>query len=80
MSSVIQKAITNFKKPTPQWLKNIFTTLLFLSGVWALGIPIFAKIPEEIKNEVNSWIVSLLPIFRFAIQFFKYDYSEETPA
>ncbi len=65
----------NINKPTPSWMKKIFNGLLYLSGLWAILAPVLTNIPEAVLNSVNQYIVMILPILRFTISFFHYDYS-----
>ena len=74
--SDIKFGMKSLQQPTPQWMKNVFKTILYLTGLWALLAPMLTNIPENTSAEVNKWCLISLSILRFTIAFFRYDFSE----
>lgn len=68
--------VGQFGKPTPVWMKTIFKTLLYVSGLWAIIIPLATNLSHALITEVDHWCVIGLAVMRFTISFFHYDFSE----
>ena len=71
----IKFGIAGYPKPTPSWIKNIFNALLYVSGVWAIFGPILTDIPQVVLSSINHYLLGLLPVMKFTISFFHYDYN-----
>lgn len=56
-------SISNIKKPTPIWAKNLFRFSLFLSALASMYIPSVTYLSEDIKQN----IVGAIPAFNFII-------------
>lgn len=69
-------AVSNVGLPTPTWMKSIFKGLLYLSGLWAIIVPLATNIPPSIQATIDHWIVIGLAVLRFTISFFHYDLDE----
>lgn len=77
MATMLQKAITNFKNPTPKWAKFIFRTVLFASMLWAFLAPTFTDLSEQTLGVINMWLLRANGIIRISIQFFALDYNPD---
>ena len=60
-------------KETPKAIKNIYKTLMFLSGFYLLVIqPRFPNIPEHVNFEIATWTTVATYGIYYVCQFFGY--------
>lgn len=70
----VQVGIAQLSNPTPIWIKYIFRTYTFLSGLWAILAPQITNIDEHTMAEINKWLLIGVPIMHYAIKFWGWDY------
>lgn len=66
-----------FNMPTPQWMKNLFNFVLYVTGLWAILAPMLTNLAAELIHSIDHWALVTLAVMRFTIQFFHYDYTED---
>ena len=70
----IKPSLGGIAKPTPPILRGIFNALLYVVGAWGIISSLFNFLPPETINTINKDILIILPLLRFTITFFHYDY------
>lgn len=67
---VIGVGVGMLNKPTPQWMKYILRTVLYLSTLWAFLAPTLTDIPAHILSDINMWLLRANGILSVTIKFF----------
>lgn len=67
---VIGAGIEMLNKPTPQWMKYILRTVLYLSAVWAFLAPTITELTPETLNVINMWLLRINGLLSVTIKFF----------
>lgn len=73
---VVKVGVAQLDNPTPMWAKNIFRTVSFITGVWALVQHMDFGLKPDLIADINEWCIAIVPVMHFAIKFFGWDYKE----
>ena len=70
-SNKIDFGVDHLATDTPKPVKNVYRTIMFLCGFWAICVePRFPNIPEHIVHEIDNWMLALNTFIYFICQFF----------
>jgi hypothetical protein len=76
LGKVIRPGIAMLNKPTPQWMKYILRTVLYLSAVWAFLAPTITELSAEQLNTINMWLLRINGLLSVTIKFWGWTYEE----
>lgn len=70
---VLKFGVAQLNNETPAFMKYIFRTIAFISGVWALLPQDLLCLDDHHYARANKWILLANTLLLFAIKFFGWD-------
>lgn len=68
--NVVKVGIGMLVKPTPEWMKYILRTVLYVSMAWAFLAPTFTNLSPELLAGINAWLLRINGLLSITIKFF----------
>lgn len=70
----VQFGLSQFANPTPTLAKQIFRTILYLSAIWAVIMPMVTELHPDTIATINKYMLLGNAVVNVTIKFFGWDY------
>ena len=68
--ATLKVGLSQLNNKTPAWIERLTNGIIFVCMAWALFAGMIDEIPEDIKADINRWMLIISGVIKLASKFF----------